>query len=888
MKNINKLLACLGVTVACLAGISQSAYAAVAGHVQFVSGDVQISNAAGRTRPAQKGDAINEGDTLASAQKSSAQIKMQDGGLVAVRPDTRLKFDQFVFAGKQDGSEKSFFSLFKGGFRAVTGLIGQANKQNYKITTPAATIGIRGTDHESFVVAPGSPLAQVAPTGAYSKVNVGETYMATEKGVIFVQPNQMGFAGGMNQMPQLQPLNTNIFTVAAAPTVGAKVEKKEEKKESGESKQDQQAANGEKGEKSEKSDDTAAAPVRESAVVDATPPAAGTIPVSTAPVVSAAATDVTIFVPFVEPVPIVLMAGGQTINVTNQTVVSTTGGTTTAIPTVAPAGTVAAYTQTDLAIAISQLAADPNSYRYGFYDQSTHIFLAAPADVVHLVGAGPGTVTFVDRYSGKGLGSGTRTYTLNSTTVGQAEVIMANGIKYGRYTSTSANQAVVGTVNNGANTSTTYTPVQTHWITGPAIDPVYLPEVLLTTNAYTFSGGTTTTASSGSNASLNSATLSVNFTQQLVSFTLNLMVNTIPWVASSTNAPLEFHYWNNAKSGFRADNTPPSVSKEGGELTLTVNGGAALASNGSIVKGQLTGSGLDGALLSYFLNSGTDQVTGVAAFTGTPVTAPSYRLAGISAADHTPSARDFPGGVYPAGGMVPIPVIIGSYNNAASVLTDGAGNVTQLKADGFSGNSSFTVTKGAAVATGLGTDPVSGISWGRWDNASFTTTDIATGAVVTANNTGSAHWIASPTLTGPVTLPVTGTFNYVMAGGTAPTDSLGGAGTLNSASLSANFSAQTVTVGLNVTTPLAGNLIASAPNLPIEQKVIFNATTVGGVGGGIPGSMTVTCGTGCAGTPQGQLVGVFAGSGGIGAAVLYGFSSSANANVVNGVVAFHR
>ncbi|MDO8292329.1 MAG: FecR domain-containing protein, partial [Gallionella sp.] len=241
----NKFLACLGLSVACFMAAS-SAYAAVAGHVQFVNGEVQITNPAGQTRMAQKGDAINEGDTLTSAQKASAQIKMQDGGFVAVRPDTQLKFDQFVFAGKEDGSEKSFFSLFKGGFRAVTGLIGRINKQNYRITTPAATIGIRGTDHETFIITPGSPLAQIAPTGAYNKVNTGETSMTTDKGTIFVQPNQMGFAGGMNQMPQVQPINTKVFTVAEAATPEAKAEKKEKKEEKTEAKQEEKAANGDK------------------------------------------------------------------------------------------------------------------------------------------------------------------------------------------------------------------------------------------------------------------------------------------------------------------------------------------------------------------------------------------------------------------------------------------------------------------------------------------------------------------------------------------------------------------------------------------------------------------------------------------------------------------
>lgn len=207
------------------------AYANVAGHVQFVSGSVQISDVAGRTRSLQKGDAVNEGDTVTSAKAASAQIRMQDGGFIAVRPETRLKFDRFVFSGNQDGDEKSFFSLLRGGFRAVTGLIGQLNKQNYRIATPSATIGIRGTDHETFVVLPGSEMAAVAPAGAYNKVNLGETSMTTDRGTINVLPNQMGFAGGADQMPQLQPINTNIFTVAEEPTPQANGDRQEGQEE---------------------------------------------------------------------------------------------------------------------------------------------------------------------------------------------------------------------------------------------------------------------------------------------------------------------------------------------------------------------------------------------------------------------------------------------------------------------------------------------------------------------------------------------------------------------------------------------------------------------------------------------------------------------------------
>lgn len=197
--------------------LGQAAYAGIAGHARFVNGQVQITNAAGQTHALQKGDPVHESDTLTTAKESSAQIKMLDGGLIAVRPDSKLKFDSFVFSGEEDGNEKSFFSLIRGGFRAITGLIGQKNKANYRITTSGSTIGVRGTDHETFVVVPGSELAAIAPTGTYNKVNVGETTMTTEKGTINILPNQMGFVAASDQMPQLQPINLNIFTAVPPP-----------------------------------------------------------------------------------------------------------------------------------------------------------------------------------------------------------------------------------------------------------------------------------------------------------------------------------------------------------------------------------------------------------------------------------------------------------------------------------------------------------------------------------------------------------------------------------------------------------------------------------------------------------------------------------------------
>jgi len=121
---------------------------ATAGHFQFISGEVQVLNSAGLSRIAKKGGDIDQGDTVVTAKTASAQLRMEDGGILAVRPDSKMRIDTFNYNGKEDGSEKGLFSLLKGEFRSITGAVGRTNKENLKIKTPSATIGIRGTDGE--------------------------------------------------------------------------------------------------------------------------------------------------------------------------------------------------------------------------------------------------------------------------------------------------------------------------------------------------------------------------------------------------------------------------------------------------------------------------------------------------------------------------------------------------------------------------------------------------------------------------------------------------------------------------------------------------------------------------------------------------------------------
>lgn len=194
------------------------ALASTAGVFQFVAGDVRVVLAEGSERPAAKGSPISVGDTVATARASVAQIKMGDGAIIVVQPDSRLTVAEYRYAGKEDGTEKVQFRLEQGGFRSVTGAIGHTNKGNYLIETPIAHIGVRGTDHESwYFPAPVSLNGVSTEAGLYNKVNVGLTYIQTPSGEVAIAPNQVGYAASALDQPHLLGAMPGFFNGSFEP-----------------------------------------------------------------------------------------------------------------------------------------------------------------------------------------------------------------------------------------------------------------------------------------------------------------------------------------------------------------------------------------------------------------------------------------------------------------------------------------------------------------------------------------------------------------------------------------------------------------------------------------------------------------------------------------------
>jgi len=183
------LLTCLGAAAQNLPASQAAATPNLAGKVELVEGDVTVYDQAKKPRKVAVGDTIHEGEGIVTGKDGELHLNMEDGGFIAVRPNTKMSIAAYRAEG--DDSDKGVFSLLQGTFRSVTGWIGKFNPRSYQVRTPTATIGVRGTDHEPLVIPQGSKEGE---PGSYDKVNVGSSFIQTKHGSIDVKPNQAAFA----------------------------------------------------------------------------------------------------------------------------------------------------------------------------------------------------------------------------------------------------------------------------------------------------------------------------------------------------------------------------------------------------------------------------------------------------------------------------------------------------------------------------------------------------------------------------------------------------------------------------------------------------------------------------------------------------------------------
>lgn len=175
--------------VAVAAGWPLSALAA-AGLVQFSAGEVQLRRAEVLSALV-RGASVEGGDVVLTGASGRAQIRFTDGGVVSLSPGSQFAVERYVDSG-DPAQDRFAVNLTRGGLRAVTGLIGKRNPANYKVITPTAVVGIRGSAFRVFFNAEG--LVEVA--GEQDEIEV-----CTQAGCVGVKSGESVLVRSSHELP---------------------------------------------------------------------------------------------------------------------------------------------------------------------------------------------------------------------------------------------------------------------------------------------------------------------------------------------------------------------------------------------------------------------------------------------------------------------------------------------------------------------------------------------------------------------------------------------------------------------------------------------------------------------------------------------------------------
>ena len=97
------------------------------------------------------GNKVFQNEIITTGAASLAQLLFLDETSLSIGPKSQVTLDKFVF-NPNKGAGSVIFSATKGAFRFITG---SQNPRHYTIKTPVATIGVRGTIVDCFIVSGG-------------------------------------------------------------------------------------------------------------------------------------------------------------------------------------------------------------------------------------------------------------------------------------------------------------------------------------------------------------------------------------------------------------------------------------------------------------------------------------------------------------------------------------------------------------------------------------------------------------------------------------------------------------------------------------------------------------------------------------------------------------
>tara|TARA_A100001011_G_scaffold368982_1_gene423821 strand:+ start:22 stop:1122 length:1101 start_codon:yes stop_codon:yes gene_type:complete len=137
-------------------------------------------------------------------------IQFVDDSILKLTEHSKVVIDKFIFDPDPSKSQMAF-NMASGTARFITGKLGMINKENISITTPTATIGIRGTDFTTTVDELGRSLVILLPD--QDGTSSGEITVTTASGVeILNEPFQATMVSAW-ETPPTRPVTLANMTL---------------------------------------------------------------------------------------------------------------------------------------------------------------------------------------------------------------------------------------------------------------------------------------------------------------------------------------------------------------------------------------------------------------------------------------------------------------------------------------------------------------------------------------------------------------------------------------------------------------------------------------------------------------------------------------------------
>ena len=186
-----------------------------AGTVHILKGRATATSANGDIRNIRKGSQLYGSETISTAAGSYTRLQLKDKSWIMLRPGSRFYLEKVEFeAETQEGT--GFFSLLKGGFRTVTGLI--KDKLSYKYSTTVATIGIRGTDFMARVCDGDClDIYPVPEDGLYLEVVDDSLVLDNATGQTTYEAGQYIYIASHAALPKLLDFRPDVFVQSPIP-----------------------------------------------------------------------------------------------------------------------------------------------------------------------------------------------------------------------------------------------------------------------------------------------------------------------------------------------------------------------------------------------------------------------------------------------------------------------------------------------------------------------------------------------------------------------------------------------------------------------------------------------------------------------------------------------